>query len=403
MLKNREIILGVTGGIAVYKAVELLRLLVKAGAKVRVVMTRNAREFVSPLTFQTLSGFPVFTEMFNLIEESKIGHISLADRAEILLICPATANIIGKIAGGISDDLLSTVVMAAKAPVLICPAMNVNMYNNPLVKRNIEELISLGYHFVEPALGKLACGYEGRGRLAEPEDIREEVISLLTKKDLEGERILITAGPTEEAIDPVRFIGNRSSGKMGYALAKEARRRGGEVVLVSGPTKLLPPLGVGLLSINTAEEMRKEVLANFNWASIVVKAAAVADFRPKQSAERKIKKGGRTEMTLSLEETPDILKELGTQKKNRILVGFSAETEDLLKNAEKKLTEKNLDLMVANDVTIPGAGFNWDTNIVKIIDRQGEVAELPLMKKEEVAVKIWDRIVSLIERNKDGS
>ena len=403
MLKNREIILGVTGGIAVYKAVELLRLLVKAGAKVRVVMTRNAREFVSPLTFQTLSGFPVFTEMFNLIEESKIGHISLADRAEIFLICPATANIIGKIAGGISDDLLSTVVMAAKAPVLICPAMNVNMYNNPLVKRNIEELISLGYHFVEPALGKLACGYEGRGRLAEPEDIREEVISLLTKKDLEGERILITAGPTEEAIDPVRFIGNRSSGKMGYALAKEARRRGGEVVLVSGPTKLLPPLGVGLLSINTAEEMRKEVLANFNWASIVVKAAAVADFRPKQSAERKIKKGGRTEMTLSLEETPDILKELGTQKKNRILVGFSAETEDLLKNAEKKLTEKNLDLMVANDVTIPGAGFNWDTNIVKIIDRQGEVAELPLMKKEEVAVKIWDRIVSLIERNKDGS
>ena len=403
MLKNREIILGVTGGIAVYKAVELLRLLVKAGAKVRVVMTRNAREFVSPLTFQTLSGFPVFTEMFNLIEESKIGHISLADRAEIFLICPATANIIGKIAGGISDDLLSTVVMAAKAPVLICPAMNVNMYNNPLVKRNIEELISLGYHFVEPALGKLACGYEGRGRLAEPEDIREEVISLLTKKDLEGERILITAGPTEEAIDPVRFIGNRSSGKMGYALAKEARRRGGEVVLVSGPTKLLPPLGVGLLSINTAEEMRKEVLANFNWASIVVKAAAVADFRPKQSAEKKIKKGGRTEMTLSLEETPDILKELGTQKKNRILVGFSAETEDLLKNAEKKLTEKNLDLMVANDVTIPGAGFNWDTNIVKIIDRQGEVAELPLMKKEEVAVKIWDRIVSLIERNKDGS
>lgn len=403
MLKNREIILGVTGGIAVYKAVELLRLLVKAGAKVRVVMTRNAREFVSPLTFQTLSGFPVFTEMFNLIEESKIGHISLADRAEILLICPATANIIGKIAGGISDDLLSTVVMAAKAPVLICPAMNVNMYNNPLVKRNIEELISLGYHFVEPALGKLACGYEGRGRLAEPEDIREEVISLLTKKDLEGERILITAGPTEEAIDPVRFIGNRSSGKMGYALAKEARRRGGEVVLVSGPTKLLPPLGVGLLSINTAEEMRKEVLANFNWASIVVKAAAVADFRPKQPAEKKIKKGGRTEMTLSLEETPDILKELGTQKKNRILVGFSAETEDLLKNAEKKLTEKNLDLMVANDVTIPGAGFNWDTNIVKIIDRQGEVAELPLMKKEEVAVKIWDRIVSLIERNKDGS
>ena len=403
MLKNREIILGVTGGIAVYKAVELLRLLVKAGAKVRVVMTRNAREFVSPLTFQTLSGFPVFTEMFNLIEESKIGHISLADRAEIFLICPATANIIGKIAGGISDDLLSTVVMAAKAPVLICPAMNVNMYNNPLVKRNIEELISLGYHFVEPALGKLACGYEGRGRLAEPEDIREEVISLLTKKDLEGERILITAGPTEEAIDPVRFIGNRSSGKMGYALAKEARRRGGEVVLVSGPTKLLPPLGVGLLSINTAEEMRKEVLANFNWASIVVKAAAVADFRPKQPAEKKIKKGGRTEMTLSLEETPDILKELGTQKKNRILVGFSAETEDLLKNAEKKLTEKNLDLMVANDVTIPGAGFNWDTNIVKIIDRQGEVAELPLMKKEEVAVKIWDRIVSLIERNKDGS
>jgi len=396
MLKDREIVLGVTGGIAAYKAAELLRLLVKEDSNVRVIMTKNSQEFIAPLTFRTLSGFPVFTEMFKLTEESKITHISLADRAEVLVVAPATANIIGKIAGGIADDLLSTVVLATNAPVLICPAMNVNMYDNAVIKGNIEKLTALGYHFLKPGLGELACGYEGKGRLAEVEDIVEEVKTILSRKDLGGERVLITAGPTEEIIDPIRFITNRSSGKMGYALARVALRRGAEVTLISGPTRIPSPRGARLVKVTSAQEMKKEVLANFDGASIVVKAAAVADFRPKKITKNKIKKS-KADLFLNLEKTTDILKELGKRKKNRILVGFSAETENLVENTLKKLKGKNLDLVVANDVSASGAGFDVDTNIVKIIDKQGKIEDLPLLGKERVAEKIWDRVSELMK------
>ena len=394
MLKGRKIVLGITGGIAAYKAVELVRELVGAGAAVTVIMTRNAQQFVTPLTFQTLSGNPVTTELFNLIEESEIGHISLADRAELLVIAPATANIIGKIAGGIADDLLSTVVMATRAPVLLAPAMNVHMWQNPICQANVAKLRDLGYHFIEPESGELACGYEGKGRLADLVTIMEEIHTLLSPKDFQGETILVTAGPTEEAMDPVRFITNRSSGKMGYALARAAQRRGAEVILVSGASALPPPPKVRCLHVRSAAQMREAVLESLEKASVLLMAAAVSDYRPKQMAREKMKKSA-AETLLALERTPDILAEAGKRKEGRLLIGFAAETERLLQNARSKLEEKNLDLIVANDVTLPGAGFSVDTNIVKIIDRSGNVEELPLMSKEEVADRILDRVARL--------
>jgi phosphopantothenoylcysteine decarboxylase/phosphopantothenate--cysteine ligase len=394
MLQGNEIVLGVTGGIAAYKAVELLRLLTKAGAVVRVIMTKEAAEFVAPLTFQTLSMNPVHTELFSLISERDIGHIALADRADLMVIAPATANIVGKIASGIADDLLSTTVMATKAPVLIAPAMNVNMYQSPIYRENVEKLKKHGFLFVEPIKGMLACGWEGEGKLQEPEFIFEEIISVLSPKDFVGERVLVTAGPTREEMDPVRFISNHSSGKMGYALARAAFRRGADVTLVSGPTCLDDPYGVETVRVVSAEEMRAAVLGRFPDSTIVVKAAAVADYRPEVRGEMKIKKSVET-VTLKMVKNPDILAELGDLKENRTIVGFAAETTDLLENAAKKLLRKNLDMIVANDISQPGAGFNVDTNVVKLLFRDGRIEDLPIMGKSELADLILDKVMEL--------
>ncbi|MBP1713115.1 MAG: phosphopantothenoylcysteine decarboxylase [Deltaproteobacteria bacterium] len=383
--------MGVTGGIAAYKAAELVRELVRAKALVYVIMTRSAQEFVTPLTFQTISGNPVSTDLFSLIEESEIGHISLADRADILVIAPATANMIGKIANGIADDMLSTVVFAARAPVLLAPAMNVHMWENAICRENIEKLRARGFHFVDPEVGELACGYEGKGRLAEIPAITEEIRSLLTPKDFSDDTVIVTAGPTEEDLDPVRFLSNHSSGKMGYALARAASRRGAEVILVSGPTSLPPPAKVKLVRVRSAVEMREAVFHHLEKASVLLMAAAVSDYRPKQAATQKIKKASIPPV-LELERNPDILLEAGKSKGNRIFVGFAAETQNLLKNAKEKLAKKNLDLIVANDVSLPGAGFRVDTNIVKIIGRSGKVEKLPLMSKEDLADRILERI-----------
>lgn len=394
MLKGKEIVLGVTGGIAVYKAVELLRLLVKAGAHVHVVMTKAATEFVTPLTFQTLSGNPVHLELFNLISEEKIGHIALADRADLFIIAPATANCIGKIAHGIADDLLTTTVMATRAPVLIAPAMNVNMYRNAIYQENEARLKAHGYLFVAPACGMLACGYEGEGKLQAPEVILEEAVAALTPKRLDGARILVTAGPTLEEIDPVRFISNHSSGKMGYAIARQARLRGAHVTLVTGPTCIAPPPGVDVVRVQSAEQMRDAVRERLEKTDVVIKAAAVADYRPKLRAGNKMKKETES-LTIELEKNPDILAELGACKGKRILVGFAAETQDLVRNAGVKLKKKNLDMVVANDVSQEGAGFNVDTNIAKLLFCDGRVEELPIMEKEELAGVILEHVEHL--------
>jgi len=392
--KPKTVVLGVTGGIACYKAVELVRLLVKAGHRVQVIMTRGALEFVAELTFQTLSGHPVATETFNLTQESEIGHINLADSADLFVIAPATANIIGKIANGIADDLLTTVIMATQAPVVIAPAMNIHMYENPILQENLRKLGRVGYHILEPAEGFLACGYEGKGRLPDPEKIADEVERLLGKKDLVGERLLITAGPNREPLDPVRYLSNRSSGKMGYALARAAARRGAEVVLVSGPTALDCPAGVRLISVITAADMRDAMVKEFATATAVVMAAAVADYRPVVTADRKIKRG-KGPIELRLEPNPDIVKELGQNKDGKMLIGFAAETEDLTANAAKKLREKNLDMIVANNVTEAGSGFDGDTNIATILDRTGASQSLPLMSKDELADRIYDHYLAL--------
>ncbi|MGB9629401.1 MAG: bifunctional phosphopantothenoylcysteine decarboxylase/phosphopantothenate--cysteine ligase CoaBC [Thermodesulfobacteriota bacterium] len=400
MLKGKKIVLGVTGGIAAYKAAEFVRLLVKQEAHVHVAMTENAQKFITPLTLQTLSGNPVITDPFTLLNETEIGHVSFADLAELIVILPATANIIGKIANGIADDFLSTMVMASRAPLLIVPSMNVNMWENKALQRNIQTLIERGVHFVEPGIGELACHWYGKGRLAELEEVMEKIKEIFSPKDLKGVKILITAGPTQEPIDPVRFITNRSSGKMGYALAKVARRRGAEVTLVAGPTSLpLPRQDIELISVRTAEEMRKAVLDHFDESSVLIKAAAVSDYRPKVSSQRKLKKS-ETIAPLELERTVDILKEVGRWKGDRIVIGFAAETEDLISNATEKLKEKNLDFIVVNDVTKPGAGFGVDTNQVKILFPSGEAKDLPLMSKEEVSEIILNEVARLLKQRK---
>lgn len=393
MLKNKTIILGVSGGIAAYKAVELLRLLTKAGARVHVVMTRSACEFVTPLTFQTLSGQPVHTELFNLYQEQEIGHISLADRADLFILAPATANLIGRIAQGLADDLLTTTVMATKAPVLIVPAMNSNMYENPLYQRNEQRLREVGYHLLEPVCGELACGWTGQGKMPDPHDILAAADDVLTSKDLTGCRILVSAGPTREEIDPVRYLTNHSSGRMGFDIAAAARRRGAVVTLVAGPVQLLPPVGVEVISVVSAQQMHEVMLDCFADADVVIKAAAVADYRPLTRLPQKLKKKSE-DASIKLEKTPDILAELGHRKTHQLLVGFAAETEKLLENATQKLVSKNLDMIVANDVSTPGAGFNVDTNIVRFIYRDGTVESLELMSKTEVANQLLDRICS---------
>lgn len=398
MLMGKHVLLGVTGGIAAYKSAELVRQFIKEGCSVKVIMTRHATAFITPLTLQTLSGNPVFMDMFSLIREHDIAHIALAQEADIVVVAPATANIIGKMAAGLADDLLTTVVLAAKAPILICPAMNTNMYENPIVRENMQKLAVRGCRIMDAAAGELACKAEGSGRLPDINDIMEEARSLLTEKDLAGIRILVTAGPTREPFDPVRFISNYSSGKMGYALAVSAGRRGADVTLVSGPSALPAPSGVNVVHVSSALEMREAVMKHFHAADVVIKSAAVADYRPSSRADNKIKKRGGP-LTLTLEKNPDILAELGQIKGGRILIGFAMESEDLVENAQTKLMKKNLDLIVANDVGQSGAGFQTDTNIVKILDRAGGMEELPLMDKMDVAGRILDRVKRLLQTN----
>jgi phosphopantothenoylcysteine decarboxylase/phosphopantothenate--cysteine ligase len=362
-------------------------------------MTAAAREFVTPLTFQTLSMNPVHTDLFNLISEQEIGHISLADRADLFIIAPATANIIGKIASGIADDMLTTTVMATKAQVLIAPAMNVNMYSNPIYRDNEERLQRFGYLFVPPEKGQLACGWEGEGKLAAPESIFEAAVTALTPKTLVGQTLMVTAGPTREEIDPVRFISNHSSGKMGYALAAAAQRRGARVILVSGPVCLGAPCGVEVVAVASAREMYAAVMAHADECSIIIKSAAVADYRPVERNGVKIKKDSE-EMTLKLVKNPDILAELGRLKRRPFLVGFAAETGNLKACAAKKLEEKNLDMIVANDVSQADAGFDVDTNRALLLFRDGRETECQLMTKNELADIILDHISAELESQK---
>jgi phosphopantothenoylcysteine decarboxylase / phosphopantothenate---cysteine ligase len=385
---GKEIVLGVSGGIAAYKACEIVRELTKEGANVRVVLTAAGEKFITPLTLQTLSRNPVATDLFSLISESEIGHIALAQRADLLMIAPATANIIGKIRNGIADDMLSTIVMAAKAPMLLAPAMNEQMYASAAVQENLAVLKSRGIHFVEPDAGELACGTVGPGRLAEVGKILEMARIVLSERLLQGKKVIVSAGPTAERIDPVRFLSNRASGKMGYAMARVARRFGADVTLVSGPTALTPPYFVDTVRVRSAEEMMDAVSEAAAGADVVVMCAAVADFRAARPVPVKIKKEG-FDYRVELAPTVDILESLGKRKNGRILVGFAAETDNLDRNALEKMTRKNLDIIVANDVSRSDIGFESDRNEVRLLFRDGEVLDLPLDSKEGVAVGVW--------------
>ena len=397
MLKDKTVVIGVSGGIAVYKTLDVISRLKKLGVNVNVIMTKSATEFVTPLSFQSLSQNYVVCDMFEDPKTWDVEHISLAKRADVFLIAPATANVIGKIANGIADDMLTTTVMATKAKVLIAPAMNTNMYENPILQRNINTLKELGYNFVEPESGRLACGDTGKGKLASPETIVDEVVKLLSKdQDLKGKSIIVTAGPTIESIDPMRYITNRSTGKMGYSIAKEAIERGADVTLITGPTNLTPPQNLKkLVKIESAKDMYEAVLENLDENDVVIKSAAVADYKPKNYSNKKIKKSD-DDLVIELDRNKDIAQEIGKIKNNKILVGFAAETNDLIENASLKIKKKNLDFIVANDLTKEGAGFGVDTNIVKIIDKEGNITEYPKMKKEEVANIILDKIKELL-------
>ena len=392
---SKCVVIGVTGGIAVYKALDVISALRKKDIEVHVIMTESASKFVNPLTFQSISQNMVVTDMFAEPKAWEIQHISLAQKADLMLIAPATANIIGKVANGIADDMLSTTIMAAsKAKVIFAPAMNTNMYQNRIVQGNIEKLKSYGYEFIEPSSGRLACGDIGIGKLADVNTIVERVLIGLSDKeqDLKGKKVLVSAGPTIAPIDPVRYLTNRSTGKMGYAIAEEARDRGAEVILVSGPTNLNPPKNVRIINIKTNEEMKNEIFNNFEWADIVIKSAAVADYKPKEYSKEKIKKG-EGDLNICLTRDNDILKSLGDIKTHQILVGFAAESNDVLKNAEKKLKNKNLDFIVANDITSSDTGFGSEDNKVVIISKNNEKLELEKMSKKEVASNIFDMIL----------
>lgn len=401
MARPRRILLCVTGGIAVFKAAALTSKLTQAGFDVKVIMTESATKFVTPLTFQVLSRNEVFLDTFDEKDAKVIAHIDLADWADLVLVAPATANIIGKLASGIADDMVTTTLLATTAPVWIAPAMNVHMYDHPAVKRNIETLDRDGYQFIEPQEGHLACGYVGKGRLEEPDKIVELIQNHFSDQTkvpsvLNQKTIIITAGPTREKIDPVRFFSNHSSGKMGYAIAEQAKELGASVILISGPTSLAPPAGVTFVPVESAEEMYHEVMNHFDKADIVIKSAAVSDYRPKQTFDQKMKKKDGS-LVIELERTEDILKRLGEKKGTKLLVGFAAETENVEQYALHKLNEKNLDLIVANNVNEPGAGFQKDTNIVTIFHRNGEKKAYPLMSKKEVADAILREIEKLLK------
>ncbi len=396
MLENRRIVVGVTGGIAAYKAAELVSRLKKAGAQVRVVMTENALKFIPALTLETLSGNRAYVDQFN--REFEIEHIALAKWAELFVVAPATANFIGKMACGIADDLMSTTAMAVTCPVLIAPAMNTNMWKNPACQANMAALMARGVLTVGPESGKLACGDADVGRMSEPETILARIEGILCRRqDLVGRTVMVTAGPTVERIDPVRYITNRSTGKMGYAIAEAARERGARVILVSGPVNLAPPPGVEMVRVTSSKELCENVLKHGPEADIVIQAAAPADFTPAQVADRKIKKQPGEGLTLELIPTTDIAAELGRRKHaGQVLVAFAAETNDVLENARKKLKKKNADIIVANDVTRPGAGFGTDTNLITIITAEG-AEELPLMTKRQAADAIIDAAAGFLK------
>jgi len=399
-LAGKTVVLGVAGGIAAYKAAALTSKLTQAGAAVHVILTESARKFVQPLTFQALSHLPVHTDQFEEPDPAVIAHIDLADRADLVLVAPATANIIGKLANGIADDMLTTTLLATKAPVMIAPAMNVNMYQHPAVQANMKRLASFGCRFIEPGEGLLACGWIGKGRLAEPEEIVMAVERFFAEsahqeahgQDLAGKRVLITAGPTREKIDPVRYISNHSTGKMGYALAEAARDRGADVVLITGPTALPKPAGVAIVSVESVQEMFDAVMERLPWADIVIKSAAVSDYRPKAVSPHKMKKQ-EGDLVLALEKAPDILQTIGQRKTTQYVVGFAAETQELIRHAREKLERKHVDMIVANDVLAEGAGMGTDTNIVTILTRDGTMIQLDKMSKREVADQIFTHIL----------
>jgi len=393
-LRGNRVTLGVTGGIAAYKAAELVRLMVKAGLRANVIMTSNATRFVTPLTFQVLSRSHVRVDTFETLSPERVEHVALAQETDLFVVAPATANILAKMANGIADDMLSTFYLAYDGPTLVAPAMNAKMYAHPATQKNLETLKNRGVVVLDPEEGELACGESGPGRFPDPPYIMERILDLLYEKDLEGRRILVTAGPTREFIDEVRFISNPSTGKMGFAIAQEARRRGARVYLISGPTHLVPPWGVNLIRVTSAREMYEQVMALFPRMDAVIKAAAVADFYPLPLVEKgKFKKGEKESLTLVLKANPDILAQLGEKKKGQILVGFAAESQELLKNAQEKLKRKNLDIIVANSIS---DGFAGDTNKVTILKKNGEIRELPLMSKEEVASVLLDEVGHLL-------
>ncbi|AWK51314.1 bifunctional phosphopantothenoylcysteine decarboxylase/phosphopantothenate--cysteine ligase CoaBC [Clostridium beijerinckii] len=389
---NRNVVIGVSGGIAAYKALEIVSLLIKKGVNVNVIMTESATKFVTPLSFQSLSQNMVTCDMFMEPKAWEIQHISLAEKADVFLVAPATANIIGKVANGIADDMLSTTIMATKAKVIFAPAMNTNMYENPIVQDNIKKLKSFGYEFVDPAEGRLACGTSGKGKLESPDVIVDRVLMELNeKKDLLNKNVIVTAGPTIAPIDPVRFITNRSTGKMGYAIAKEARNRGANVTLISGPTSLEVPKNINVVKVSTNEEMKNEVIKRFEDADIVIKSAAVADYKPKNYSTQKIKKG-EGDLGIEFTRDNDILMELGNKKEKQILVGFAAESQNLKENAMSKLKRKNLDYIVANDITASDTGFASEDNKVIILSKEGKETQLDKMSKEKIASNLFDII-----------
>ncbi|WP_282140222.1 bifunctional phosphopantothenoylcysteine decarboxylase/phosphopantothenate--cysteine ligase CoaBC [Cytobacillus oceanisediminis] len=398
MLTGKKILLCVTGGIAVYKAAALTSKLTQAGAQVKVILSESAAKFVAPLTFQALSRHDVYTDTFDEKDSKVIAHIDLADWADLILVAPATANVIGKLANGIADNMITTTLLAASSPIWIAPAMNVHMYSHPAVQKNIETLYRFGCRFIEPSEGYLACGYVGKGRLEEPEKITETIVEFFkpSRLGLTGRKVVITAGPTREKIDPVRYITNHSSGKMGYAIAEAAVSAGAEVVLISGPVTINAPAGLKLIKVESAEEMYQAAISEFDHADVVIKTAAVSDYRPKVTSAQKMKKQPGDEL-LELERTKDILFELGQKKKKQILIGFAAETEQVDEYAQGKLKRKNADLIVANNVTAEGAGFGTDTNIVTFFKKDGSSEKLPLMAKKDVAVKILEEAAILLK------
>ena len=395
MLSGKTVLLGVTGGIAAYKIPNLCSLLVKAGVNVETILTENAKKIVSPIPFESLSGNRCHTDTFDPLDTAKVEHIALADKADLLVIAPASANILAKLRWGLADDMLSTTALACTCPVLLVPAMNTHMYENPATRENLEVLRQRGFAIMEPLSGRLACGTVGLGKMPEPQDIFDRIEAMIAwEKDLKGKRVLVTAGPTQESIDPVRYITNHSSGKMGYAIAKAAMLRGAEVTLVSGPTALTAPYGVELVTIRSAQDMYEAVTGRAAEMDMIIKAAAVADYTPLTVADNKLKKSD-DDMSIPLKRTKDILAYLGEHRRpGQLLCGFSMETENMLENSQKKLTKKNLDMIVANNVKVAGAGFQGDTNVITMISRE-DVRELPLMSKTEAAHAILSRLLDL--------